>query len=151
MWRICARKHANRAFSGDGARIFGGRWNPPGVAIVYTASTLSLAALELFVNVDPDDFASGLVAIPADVPDDVSIGTIDARSLPRNWRRYPAPESLQAIGAEWFHKSESTLLSVPSAVIPEERNYLINPAHPGFEKLTMGKPQRFTFDARMWK
>ena len=151
VWRICARKFAKTAFSGDGARLYGGRWNPSGTAVVYTASALSLAALELFVNLDPEEIPSGLVAIEATIPDDVPIHTIEAASLPRHWRRYPAPVALQSIGADWIAAAHTAVLSVPSTVIPEERNYLLNPAHPDFHRLKIGPPAPFHFDPRMWK
>jgi RES domain-containing protein len=151
VWRICARRLARHAFRGEGARLHGGRWNPPGIAVVYTASTLSLAALELFVNLDPRDAPAGIVAIPADIPASVRIESVDRALLPRRWRSYPAPDALQAMGAAWIARGETAVLSVPSAVIPEERNYLLNPAHRHFHLIRIGRPQAFQFDTRMWQ
>jgi RES domain-containing protein len=112
---------------------------------------LSLAALELFVHVDVDIVPPDLVAIPADLPDRMSSDTVKIESLPRDWRRYPAPEALQDIGTAWAAKGSAAVLAVPSAVIPEERNYLLNPAHRDFKLIRLGRPLPFDFDPRTWK
>ena len=150
LWRICAKVHADGAFSGEGAYRFGGRWNPPGATLVYASTTLSFAALELYVNVEPEDVPSAFVSIEAQVPDKISMQTIDAKSLPAAWRRCPAPPALQAIGLRWLERNQTLLLNVPSVVIPEERNILINPLHPEFSRLTMQAPKPFSFDPRTW-
>lgn len=151
VWRICARSHARRAFSGEGARLYGGRWNPPGIAVVYTASNLSLATLELFVNLDPDNLPPNLVSIAATMPAGIAMEIIPVDRLPRRWREYPAPESLQRIGANWISNAKTAVLAVPSAVIPLERNFLLNPAHPHFSRIKVHRAQAFRFDPRMWK
>jgi RES domain-containing protein len=107
--------------------------------------------LELFVHVDIDIAPSDLVAISADVPDSMAIGTVKPGSLPKDWRRYPAPEALKDIGTAWAAKASTAILAVPSAVIPEERNYLLNPVHPDFKRIRIRKPIPFRFDPRMWK
>ena len=151
VWRICARRHAQRAFSGDGARRYGGRWNPQGTAIIYTAATLSLSALELLVNLDPDTLPEDLVAISGSIPDGMEIAEISLRSLPRKWRSYPASEQLQEQGRTWVRTGRTAVLSVPSAVVPRERNSLLNPAHPDFANIQIGKPEAFHLDPRLWK
>jgi RES domain-containing protein len=149
VWRIAIKRF--QRFDGEGARRYGGRWNHPGNTIVYAAGSLSLAALELFVHVDTDLAPANLVAIPADVPDTVRIETIDAADLPRNWRAYPAPEALKDIGTAWAVKGSSAVMAVPSALIPTERNYLLNPKHRDFKRVRIGKSIPFRFDPRMWK
>ena len=149
IWRICSRRH--RRFDGEGARRYGGRWNHTGTSVVYTSGSLSLAALELFVHVDIDTAPGDLVAIQVDIPDTVTIETVKIESLPRDWRRYPAPEALKDIGTAWASKASTAILAVPSAVIPEERNYLLNPAHRDFKRIRLHKPVAFRFDPRMWK
>jgi RES domain-containing protein len=119
--------------------------------MVYTSATLSLAALEFFVNLDRDMEPDHLVAISADLPDDMGIERIDVSNLPASWRRYPAPEELQEVGTVWVARASTAVLSVPSAVIPDERNYLLNPAHPDFKRVHLNKPDAFHFDPRMWK
>jgi RES domain-containing protein len=149
VWRICSRRH--QVFDGEGARRYGGRWNHPGTSIVYTSGSLSLAVLELFVHVDIDEIPANLVAIQSELPDQLPIERVDLTDLPRNWRRYPASEALKDIGTSWVIKASTAVLSVPSAVVPEERNYLLNPAHRDFKRIQIHKPVAFQFDPRMWK
>jgi RES domain-containing protein len=118
---------------------------------VYTSGSLSLAALELFVHVDTDIAPAGLIAIPADIPDDLKLEAVDLRKLPKNWRDYPAPESLKDIATGWVERSASAVLEVPSAVIPSEWNYLINLKHADFTRIRIEDPTPFAFDPRMWK
>ncbi|HVT18183.1 MAG TPA: RES family NAD+ phosphorylase [Thermoanaerobaculia bacterium] len=148
VWRIVAARHAERVWSGEGARRWGGRWNPPGVAVVYASSTLSLAALELLVHLDPDLLPINLVAVAAELPSDPPLPTLRLRRLPAGWRTYPAPEFLQELGAEWVRTAGSLALAVPSAVIPSEWNVLLNPAHPDFSRLRMHPAEPFAFDSR---
>jgi RES domain-containing protein len=151
VWRLAKRRYARVAFDGTGGRENGGRWNHPGVAVVYTAGSLSLAALELFVHVEAEDAPLDLVAILADVPDDVSRRVVRASSLPRAWRTFPAPPALPRLGTEWALRRRTCVLAVPSAIVPGERNYLLNPAHPDFGRIRIGRPEPFRFDPRMWK
>jgi len=149
VWRICSKRR--RAFDGEGARRYGGRWNHPGTRLIYTAGSLSLAALELFVHVDIDIVPGDLVSIPADIPDGLAIDAVEIEKLPRDWRRFPAPDALKNIGTTWVAEGRTAVLAVPSAVIPEERNYLLNPAHPDFKRIRIHKSKPFQFDPRMWK
>lgn len=151
VWRICARRHVAQAFSGHGARAFGGRWNHRGVAIVYTAGTLSLGALELFVNLDPDETPDDLVSIAATVPDSVRLLHVHEGELAADWRQYPAPAVLQDIGGAWAASGATAVLAVPSAIIPQEANYLLNPAHGDFARIEIATPEPFRFDPRMWR
>lgn len=91
------------------------------------------------------------MAIPGDVPDAVSRTVVDPRALPAGWRRYPGPEALAELGTRWAARGHTALLLVPSALVPEERNVFLNPAHPDTRLVRIGRPQRFGFDARMWK
>ena len=147
VWRLCRRAHA--AFDGEGARRAGGRWNRRGTPVVYVSQSLSLAALELLVHADAALLPDDLVAVPADIPDALPIEAVDAADLPRDWRRYPAPESLAERGTAWARAARSAALSVPSALVPNERNFLLNPAHPDFGKIRPGKPERFALDGRL--
>jgi len=112
---------------------------------------LSLGGLELFCHVEINSIPGDLVAIQVDIPDTLTIETVKIESLPRDWRRYPGPEALKDIGTAWASKVSTAILAVPSAVIPEERNYLLNPAHRQFKRIRIRKPVAFRFDARMWK
>ena len=149
VWRICRKKYA--AFNGEGSRIAGGRWNRRGTAVVYTSATLSLAVLEYFVNLPRSAAPPDLVAISADVPADLPLTTLGEGELPRGWRRYPALEELADIGTRWAEERATPVLAVPSAVVPREKNYLLNPGHPLFAKIRVGKPESLSLDPRMWK
>jgi RES domain-containing protein len=147
VWRLCKRRHT--AFDGEGARRAGGRWNPRGSAVVYASETLSLAALEMLVHCDPALLPDDLVAIPADVPEAVRVRRVEERDLPRGWRGQPTPRALQTIGADWLEKRETAVLSVPSALVPRERNVLLNPAHPDFRRIRVGPAEPFSLDPRL--
>lgn len=148
VWRIVKKKYSTTAFDGEGARISGGRWNHDGVSMVYTSSTLSLAALELFVNLDgPPHMA--LVSIPAYIPKECIFNYTE--SLPAGWNAYPASNLSKDIGTHWIQQAKSAVLQVPSVIIPSEFNYLLNPNHLDFQKITIGSPSVFSFDPRMWK
>jgi RES domain-containing protein len=138
-WRIVKARHAAAAFDGEGARIAGGRWNSAGLPVVYVAGSAALAALEMLVHLGRS----------ATVPDYVLIGCTFAESLvvvldrPRlgeSWRASPAPARLQQIGDAWLKSGVSAALEVPSAVIPNESNYLLNPRHPSFASLKLSPP-----------
>jgi RES domain-containing protein len=152
VWRLARSGYA--LFEGEGARLYGGRWNHPGFRAVYTSEHLSLAVLEYFVNLDTDLAPADLVAVSAVIPRGVEEERVEARDLSRlapDWRTCPAPSALQDLGSDWIRRGETAVLSVPSAVVPEERNVLLNPAHAAFERIRIGRPQPFGFDPRMWK
>lgn len=154
IWRICKKKHQQTAFDGVGASITGGRWNSKGTKLVYTSECLALAAVELFVHIEPEDMETLFVCIKAEIPDDVSvkIKTIEeVRQLSPDGFTYPAPSILAAIGDRWIAEKRTAILVVPSAVIPQEKNYLLNPEHPDFDKIIINQPESFEFDSRMWK
>jgi RES domain-containing protein len=150
-WRIVSKRRQNSAFDGEGARRFGGRWNPPGTRVVYTSATLSLAALEYFVHVSVQTKPDDLLSVSIEIPQNLLIERIGESRLPKNWRIYPAVQQLQAIGQKWLKNGKSVILAVPSAIIPQELNYLINPEHPDFAKCKINKPQPFVLDPRMFK
>lgn len=131
--------------------MFGGRWNHRGTRVVYTSSTLSLAVLELLVHLDDDELAKDYVGIPADIPDPVEITRIRASSLPREWRHFPRPQALADLGSRWAAARETAVLAVPSAIVPHELNYMLNPLHPHFTRIRIGRPEPFSFDPRLSK
>jgi RES domain-containing protein len=100
---------------------------------------------------DADDAPEDLVVVPVDIPDDVDVTEVTARSLPGDWRSIPAPARLQRLGADWVRAGKTAVLSVPSAVVPRERNYVFNPRHPDFARLKRGKPEPFRIDPRLQK
>ncbi len=119
--------------------------------MIYTSATLSLAALERFVHTDSDIDPTDLVAISVEISDGVAIESVQVQALPADWRTFPPPPTLAVIGEEWFLASRTAILSVPSVVIPHERNFVLNPTHREFAQLSIGLPEPFSFDPRMWK
>ena len=146
-WRIVKKKFTGTAFDGEGAREYGGRWNSPGKRVVYTSGSVALALLEMLVHVDSSLLSSYLV-IPARF-DDSAVSAVDALSLPDDWRTHPAPFTLRQIGDKWLESLSSPVLKVPSAIVPDEQNYLLNPDHPHFSKISIGDPVQFEIDLRL--
>jgi RES domain-containing protein len=147
-WRIVKTRFAAQAFDGEGARLYGGRWNSVGVRMVYTAGSVSLAVLEILVNLE-NTYVLPAYSLCAVNFDDDLVTTLDRSRLPANWRDSPSPPELLAIGDAWIASGSSAVLEVPSAVVESESNYLINPAHPDFAALVIEPPQPFTFDPRL--
>ncbi|SRR5712692_2865959 len=149
-WRITKRKHARNAFSGEGAREFGGRWNNPGTVIVYTAQSQSLAVLEMLVHLESPELLEKYVLLEVEI-DGALVTDVERSQLPRNWRTDPPPAQVRAIGDEWVRAGSSAVLRVPSALVPGENNFLLNPNHPDFTRLRIGKPLSLHFDPRLVK
>lgn len=149
-WRIVQAHVADRAFTGEGARRYGGRWNSKGVAVVYASSSISLAILEVLVHIPNYDVLEEYVCFPVEFNRDF-VMTLDPDDLPRNWSRDPSPQAVRQVGDFWAESRESVILEVPSTIVPTEKNYLINPAHPDFRKLKLGRPTKFEFDPRLIK
>lgn len=150
-FRLCKTKHAATAFAGEGARIAGGRWNSPGVAVVYASSTLSLATLEVLVHLDdPEAFARMFSWFGMEIPDEL-IELLDESKLPPGWCADETTGATQVIGDAWVRSQRSAVLAVPSVVTPGERNYLLNPVHPSISAIRIAAPQPFRPDPRLAK
>jgi RES domain-containing protein len=147
VWRLVTARYVRSAFSGEGARLYGGRWNRKGIPVVYTSGSLSLAMLEMAVQDEP--LRARYFAIPARIPDAVGIARVKSGRLPSDWRDVAARELLQAIGVGWIKKGASAVLAVPSAVVPTETNYLLNPEHSDFSKIEIGRPVEVLTDRRL--
>lgn len=149
-WRICKQAHQATAFTGIGAQHVGGRWHFKGHPVVYCSENLSLAALEVFVYLEPSMLPEDLVSLCVEFPDTDSVETIEAETLPENWRRYPGPDELKQLGLSWLQRRSSVVLRAPSAVNPQEYNLLLNPNHPEMGEL--GKPvvRPFHYDPRLF-
>ena len=146
-WRIVKAAHAKIAFNGEGARLYGGRWNSAGIAVVYASATRALAALESLVHLNPP-VRFKYVAIAVEF-DDSLLESMRAAKLPANWKEQPAPPSAKAVGDLWVKEARSAVLELPSVIVPAESNYLLNPAHPDFKSIRVGKPEPFSFDSRL--
>lgn len=147
-WRITKTKHAGQAFDGEGAKRYSGRWNSLGTALVYTSETLALATLEILVRLQDSSPLRAYTAFPVRFDDEL-VRVLDQSELPHNWAQIPAPPELQRVGDEWVKSQQSVLLRVPSVIIPMEWNYLINPAHPDFKRVEIGKQQPLELDPRL--
>jgi RES domain-containing protein len=150
IWRICRARYAGEAFSGDGARRFGGRWNTPGVPMVYSSSSLALAAIELFVHLEPNQQPDDLVSIAAVLPKGEPALRLELDKLPSRWWSDDF-EPVRAVGDEWVRDAASLAIEVPSAALRVEWNVLVNPLHPKIAQLKIEPPQPFHFDARMFR
>ncbi len=150
FWRICRKRYAAESASGEGARLYGGRWNSRGVRMVYASTSLALAAVETFVNLEPNLRPSDLVFSEGEIPDTLEIDRVDLKALPANWHR-TRDESLCRLGDEGVRQGQTVALLVPSAAIRGEWNILLNPAHGDFPKLKFHEPEPFEFDARMFE
>lgn len=117
---------------------------------MYTSASISLAAMEMLVHLQAADVLAAYV-VRAATFDASLVSAIDAADLPRRWRSSPAPLAVQGVGDDWVAGGRSAVLRVPSAVIPAEFNYLLNPAHPDFAPITLGPRRRFSFDPRLLK
>jgi RES domain-containing protein len=129
--------------------LYGGRWNDPGVPIVYCAESIALAALEILVHTDASIAPTDLVVVPIEIPDAATTRAIDPKKLPHEWRGYPANSSTKSIGEAWVKRRDTLLLRVPSAIVPQEHNVLINVGHPLMGRVRAGTPEPFAFDPRL--
>jgi RES domain-containing protein len=150
VWRICRAKYSSEAFSGEGARRFGGRWNSPGVPMIYSSSSLALAAIELFVHLEPNQQPDDLVSIAAELPKGEPAQRLGPGKLPRGWWRHDF-DPVRTIGDKWIRKKPCLAMEVPSAALRMEWNVLVNPLHPAITRLRIERPQPFRFDARMFQ
>ena len=147
-WRIVRAARANSAFSGEGARIYGGRWNSPGTAIVYVSQHESLAALELFVHLTPLSPDGRYVSFRLDWEDKLT-EHFPVKNLPPRWNAEPPDFQTMQIGDEWVRAGKSVALAVPSVLSTSEVNFLLNPKHPDFKKIKISKPVEYRFDSRL--
>jgi RES domain-containing protein len=149
VWRLCKARYAADPLSGRGSLSASGRWHPRGLRIVYTSATLSLAALEMLVHLARESLPDDLVQVEIEIPGTLAMETLDPERLTPAWRSYPAPPELAAFGGGWLREGRTPLLRVPSAVVPEEWNLLINPAHPRATRVRAVGHKPFSFDVRL--
>jgi len=146
IWRICREPYT--AFSGEGARRFGGRWNSRGVPMVYASTSLALAAIELFVHLEPGQAPDDLVYLSALLPEGEPGRTIESAELSSSW--WTDSAASRDLGDAWMRACSSLAMLVPSVPIRAEWNVLVNPLHPRMGELQIDPPQPFVFDARMF-
>ena len=150
LFRLAQSKHG-RKLSGRGAAISGGRWNSRGTEIIYTASNRSLAMAEVAVHFSLATLPAGYMMMTLQLPDTLSVSTIETKDLPPNWNQFPPLKASQIIGDRFIMEGKTCLLKVPSAVTSGDFNYLINPAHPDFKMIKISAYDPFPFDRRLFK
>ena len=136
--------------TGEGARLYGGRWNSCGVRVVYASTSLALAAVETFVNLEPNLRPADLVLVEGQIDEVLEVSTLDPHELPERWYQ-TRDESLRRFGDDWIRNGRTVALLVPSAAIRGEWNVLLNPTHPEFSAVKFHKAQPFEFDIRMFR
>lgn len=149
-WRVVQTKYASASFSGEGARRDGGRWNRPGVPVVYLADSLPLAVLEILVRLQRAGILLGFSKARAEIPDR-AVETIDRKGLPDGWRASPRPEAIVAIGERWIREARSAVLAVPSALLPSETIFVLNPEHRDFGRVRVGPIEPLDLDPRLFR
>ena len=147
-WRLAREPHW-RDREGTGAYLAGGRWTPPGTRVIHAASSIALAGLEYLVHASrpPED----LVLVAIDLPDDAPVDHPAIDDLPQEWSTPLPSERTQAWGKRWCDAGMALAMSVPSIIVPEERNFLINVSHAAMARVTLARTRRFAFDARLFK
>lgn len=148
-YRIFKTVHASKWFDGEGSYLYGGRWNSPGIRVLYAAASLSLAALEMLVYIDDEDMIDEYSWATVEF-DEGSVATVESVGrVPTNWKDYSERETVCAIGNRWVLSNENAVLRVPTAIIPGEFNYIINLSHPAIDKIKFGPVHNFLFDKRL--
>jgi len=147
-YRITKGKFANIAFTGEGARLYGARWSSKGIPVVYAAETRSLAVLEMLVGLEDTGILPSYVMFEVEFEQSL-VEVLKDDDLHKDWQLFPHPISTQRIGDRWYAQARSAILSVPSAVIPAERNFLINPRHPDYKEIIISAPFPFDIDPRL--
>jgi RES domain-containing protein len=145
-YRIVKPTYAATALSGEGARLYGGRWNPPGFRCVYAAGSRALAVLELLVHLSPQTRGMAFRLLEIEVPDELMAPSV---TPPSGWDGHPAGNESQDHGLQWLKRGKHGALRVPSVVIPQEHNVLLNPDHPGFKRIAVVGESKFQLDLRL--
>lgn len=150
VFRLAREKHAT-PLSGKGAAMYGARWNPIGIELIYTAQNRSLAMAEVAVHLTLATLPEDYRMLTIDIPDDIKIKQLTEADLPANWQEFPHPASTQNIGRDFVVENEYCLLIIPSVVTQGDYNVLINPNHVDFSKITITSIDKFPFDKRIFK
>ena len=147
-WRIIRATHVKSAFTGEGARVYGGRWNSPGTGVVYVSEHESLAALELLVHLTPLSPNARYLSFRLEWEDKLT-EYFPVKNLPPHWNAEPPIFQTMQIGDEWVHAGRSAALAVPSVLSRSEMNFLLNPKHADFKKIKISQPVEYRFDSRL--
>lgn len=149
LYRIVKTKHLSTAWSGTGAQLYGGRWNPPGKPVVYLATSISLAILEIMVHLQSSLLLQSYTLLSIAIPDDMLLA-VDVSQLRDDWKDPSPPDSTQSLGEAWLQAESSVGLRVPSVIVPSEFNVIVNPLHPEFAALLESvQMEQMVFDPRL--
>ena len=149
VWRLTKTRYAATAFNGEGARLYGARWNSRGTRVAYASSNSALAVLEVLVHLSGGGGSPvGYSLISATVPDSL-VEDLAPGALPKDWKVSPVPSSVQTVGDEWITSGRSLALRVPSVIVDGGFNILINPEHAHFGRLTVDSISVYDFDPRL--
>ena len=149
-WRLTRPQYAVAPLSGEGSARYPGRWNLRGVRVVYVSESLSLATLEVLAHAENVSMLNQYVALKVSFPSE-SLTVLTSDELPDDWQSDPAPDTTRQLGNTWFNLRQTLALKVPSTLIPNEHNFLLNPAHPGFDHIDVAAPIPLPFDGRILK
>ncbi|KAB8152455.1 RES domain-containing protein [Kordia sp. TARA_039_SRF] len=150
VYRIDRAKRKNNLLSGIGAEKIGGRWNEIGTRAVYTSQHISLAYLEVVMHLDiTEDLPSDRILVHVEIPDEVPIHEL--QKLPKDWNTFPYNSKTQEIFTKFVTENKFAVLKVPSAIVRDEFNYILNPLHIDFHKISVAKIQKFSFDSRLYQ
>ena len=147
-WRIVRASRSQTAFTGEGPWRFGGRWNSPGVRVVYVSEHQSTAAFEVFANRVPFILEEKYKAFHLEWPDNLT-EMFPAKNLPASWRVHPPPMETREIGDRWVQERRSAVLALPSVISPADTNFLLNPEHADFKRIGIASPIDYDFDPRL--
>ena len=145
VYRLASGRYPKN--DGSGASLYGGRWNQKGTPVIYTAASRALCALEVLAN--SDELAGDYMITPIEVPDDLAATTLSIETLPPDWDADEPTDATADVGTLWANSLAAAVLAVPSAVIPREHNYILNPRHRDFSKIRFFDPEPFYFDDRL--
>ena len=150
VYRLCKRVYSYD-LSGRGAEASGGRWNGKGTAMVYTSASRALCMVEIMVQIPAGIIPKDYYLVSISIPDIIRVLTLDPKDLPNNWNKNPIPASTQKLGNAFIAAQEALVLKVPSAIVQDEWNYLINPLHKDFKKVKIAATEPFSFDTRLFR
>lgn len=150
VYRLCKKQYATD-LSGRGSEINGGRWNGKGLAALYTSASRALCTIEIVVHIPAGIIPKDYCMVAIEFPDDVSVKIIPLKDLPHTWNNNPINVHTQRIGNTFISSKKDMVLKVPSAIVKDEWNYIINPQHKDFQKIKILEIEPFTFDTRLFK
>ena len=149
VYRICKNKF-KKDLSGKGAELSGGRWNSTGVPMLYTSESIALCMLEVLVHIPKSSVPDDFVLVKIEVPDNAAISEVKINSLPKGWNDFPFTEETRNIGDDFIRQQANLILKVPSSIVPDSYNMLLNPQHPEMKEVKIASIQRSPFDVRLY-